>query len=108
MISYQELSKARKRWVDLVELHYPEIDKTISLQQIKDIHDFFTTKRTEDKKYKVSKALWVVTNNKVSRGVYRFPGSKSEFEETETPIIDDELETLYKAELIKLGIQPKK
>ena len=107
MLNYTDLSKAQRRWVDLVEEYFPDISDTLTYKQIQDIHAFFTEKRKEDSKFKISKALWLITNNAVTRGTYKFPKSSIAEIEVET-VIDSELEVRYKAELAKFGIQPRK
>jgi hypothetical protein len=107
MLTYHDLSKAQKRWVELVEACYPDIGDEISYQDVQAIHEFFASKRAENPKYKISKALWLITNNALSRGVYKFP--RSDAVDAEVVLeIDSELETQYKAELEKLGIPFKK
>lgn len=107
MLNYSDLSKAQQRWVNLVEKNFPDIKGSLTYKQIQDIHTFFTEKRKEDSRFKISKALWLITNNAVSRGVYKFPSSTVEEIEVET-VIDSELEANYKAELAKFGITPRK
>lgn len=68
-----------------------------------DVNDFFVSKREKDKRYKVSKPLWIITHNAVSRGVYKIPFEEVKFKET----ITDPMEKMYRAELKKFGIKPK-
>lgn len=107
MLLYIDLSGAQRRWVDLVELCFPDIGESITYQQIKDIHNTFTEKRKINPKFKISKALWLITNNATTRGVYKFPSSKVVDEDVIT-IEDTEMETIYKSELVKYGIPIKK
>lgn len=106
MLSYPDLTHTQRKWVDLVEIHFPEIEGTITYKQVLEVHDFFTSKRVENKAYKISKALWLITNNKTGHGIYMFPGSKIGDIPSETE--DSPAEIAYKEELIKLGIKPKK
>jgi hypothetical protein len=107
MLLYTDLSGSQRRWVDLVEFCFPDISETITYQKIKDIHNFFTEKRKDNPKYKISKALWLITNNAMTRGVYKFPSSK--LADEDAPMVEDtEMEKLYKAELAKYGIPIKK
>jgi hypothetical protein len=106
MLNYTDLSKAQKRWVDLVEECFPDDGDTLSFKQIQDIHEYFTSRRAENPKFKISKALWLITNNAVSRGTYKFP--KSTASDVDGPVeVNDELETRYRAELAKLDIKYK-
>jgi hypothetical protein len=104
LLSYSDLTKSQRKWVDLVELHFPEIDTQLTFEKIKEIRDLFKSKQELDKRYKGGYALWLITHNAIDRGPYMFPGSKFENVEPIIPVIDSELETRYKNELIKYGI----
>ena len=101
LLQYKDLSPAQRRWVELVEIHFPHIQHTIAYSEIRQIHDFFFSKRSADKRFKISKPLWLITHNAVSRGVYNFPGSGARLGEP-APLSDDE--TLYRTELAKFAI----
>lgn len=107
MLAYNNLSSARQRWVDLVEQHFPEVKLrgVVTFKEINSIHDFFFEKRESDKRYKISKPLWLITNNAISKGVYQFPASDAP--EVETPVIDDKMELYYRSELLAHSIKPK-
>lgn len=107
MLMWQNLSKAQQRWVTLVEMFYPEVEDTVTFQQIHEFHEFFKSKRTEDPKYKVGLALWMITHNAISRGVYFFPSQKNSLDiEPDEPVeVDPELEPLYQQELMNYGIE---
>ena len=109
MLSYEDLTAAQKKWVDLVEIHYPEVmlQDNVTYTDIKTFHTFFVQKRVENKKYKCSMPLWLITNNAISRGHYRFPGSLVIIGE-EMVGLDDPMEKIYKEELKKFGIKGKK
>jgi len=112
MLSYSDLSKAKQRWVNLVEKHFPNIlDVTkgvLSYKDLQDIHANFTARRVEGKQFKVSKPLWLISNNAISRGVYKFPFSTVEEIVDEQAEPDTEMEIRYQAELAKLDIRKKK
>lgn len=104
MLRYSDLTAGQRKFVDLVELHFPNITTEITHTQIKEIHEFFIGKRAEHKNFKVAKALWIVTNNYISRGLYRFPGTNG----LPPDIVDySPQELAYRDELEKLGIKPK-
>jgi hypothetical protein len=112
MLSYEDLSAAQKRWVDLVEIHFPNIldvtNGTLTYKDILQIDNFFREKRSENKKYKVSKPIWLITNNAVERGKYKFPSSTfGEIIDENAPVASD-MEVNYQNELKRLGIKPKK
>ena len=102
MLTYDILTDSQRRWVNLVEFHYPDITTEITYLQIKEIHIFFTEKRLENKNFKCAKALWLITNNAISRGVYSFPSSKAP-EKKEVEILDS-LEIGYREQLSAHGI----
>ena len=104
MLTWNDLSPARQKWVRLVQMHYPEITETITFKQIKEIHEHFLSLREEDKRYKVSYALWLIGNNAISRGVYFFPAEENTPPEKESSVVDDKLELEYKKELELYGI----
>ena len=99
MLQFNDLSPAQRRWVELVELHFPNTGDTITYADIKMIDGFFRGKRQQDSRFKVSKPLWLITHNAVERGVYLFPGSGVKLAESLT---DREAE--YRAELAKFSI----
>lgn len=75
MIKYDQLSRAQARWVDLLEILFPDFYKSdiITHSQLKMVHEQLLILREKDKKYKVSWPIWLITNNAVSRGVYKIP-----------------------------------
>ena len=99
MLQFNALSPAQRRWVELVELYFPNTGKTISYAELKKIDGFFRGKRQDDPRFKVSKPLWLITHNAIERGVYLFPASGVKIAETLT---DREAE--YRAELAKFSI----
>lgn len=106
MLQFKDLTPSRQKFVSLVELHFPEIKErgTITYKEIQDIHEFFVSKREENKNYKVSKPLWLITSNAIERGNYKFPASDAA-ETTEE--IQSEWDHLYYAELARYGIKPR-
>ena len=101
LLQYKDLSPAQRRWVELVEIYFPHIQRTITYSEIRQIHDFFSAKRAEDRRFKISKPLWIITHNAVSRGVYDFPGSGARLHEPES-LSDSEAQ--YRTELAKYAI----
>lgn len=79
MLSYDNLSKAQRRWVDLVEILFPELYKCgiINHSELKMVHETLLEMREQDKKYKVSWPIWLISNNAVTRGSYQIPKSGS-------------------------------
>lgn len=73
MLNYDDLTPSQKKYIDLVCLFYPSIDKTITRTEILAIHDFFMGKRQEDKRFKVGLPNWLINVNKVDVSVYHFP-----------------------------------
>ena len=105
MLSYNDLTKAQKKWVDLVELVMPKMNKEyLSYDDILKIHENFTVLRSSNKNFKCSKALWLISNNSVSRGKYKFPSSTSGDLKPDVEPVATEIEILYRAELKKFGI----
>jgi hypothetical protein len=109
MLSYEDLTASQKKWVDLVEIHYPELitRDTLTYADLKRIHTEFVGKRAENKKYKCSMPLWLITNNAISRGLYRFPASWLVFDEY-VGVVDEPLEIIYREELKRFGIEGKR
>lgn len=106
MLEYDDLSPAQKRWVDLVELFFPDIQLRgkITYKEIQEVHEFLLKKRDEDKRFKCAMPLWVITNNALSRGVYQFPAS----DVSKAMTFDEKMEQFYLAELARFGIKPKR
>lgn len=75
MIKFDDLSPAKLKWLTLVELLFPEIyaNDTISVSELKTVHNHFLELRKTDAKYKVSWPIWLITNNALERGVYVLP-----------------------------------
>jgi hypothetical protein len=102
MLTYDALSPGQRKWVDLVEA-CELVDhgtKEITYQQIESIHDYLVKQRLANKNFKVSKPLWLITNNAVRRGVYAFPGSGCTL--TNTNLSPQEL--IYQKELKRFRI----
>jgi hypothetical protein len=105
MLTYDDLTAGRKKWVHLVEMFHPEVGETITYEQLKTFDAEFRQLRSKDPKYKVSLALWLIGSNAVSRGVYFFPSQKNNADKfvaatSASPV----LETLYRKTLEKFGI----
>lgn len=75
MLQYEQLSKAQRKWVDLVEILFPDMYSSdiITHSQLKMIHEQLVEMRDQDKKYKVSWPIWLITNNAITRGAYKIP-----------------------------------
>jgi hypothetical protein len=102
MLYYKDLSPAQRRWVELVEAYFPRSDPQITYAEIKQIHDFFVGKRREDARFKISKPLWLITNNALSRGRYLFPASS--VPQCVAACLPPE-EATYRQELAKFSIE---
>ena len=100
MLQYHNLTPAQRKWVELVQLHFPEIVNEITFKQVTAIHQFFLEKRNDNKKYKVGMPLWLITNNAIRKGVYFFPVSM--YNNTLESITYTE--TQFRAELSKDGL----
>jgi hypothetical protein len=105
MLNYTDLSPAKQKYIDLVELFFPDIKTrgVITFQEMNDIHAFFVKKREENKKYKCSMPIWLITSNAMSRGVYKFPASDVTIEQDTSGLT--ELDLQYHAELARYGIK---
>lgn len=101
MKCYTDLSPAQRKWVDLVEIHFPEINDTITYKQLLEMYNYFLELRKQNKNYRVSKPLWLITNNAIERGVYKFPGRKVKINKDFS-----EMEMLYHSELAEFDIEP--
>jgi hypothetical protein len=99
MLHYHNLTPAQRKWVELVQIHFPEITSEITFTQINTIHEFFLGKRSEHKNYKVGMPTWLITNNSLKRGVYFFPASM--YNNTDVPLT--EKETQFRSELSESG-----
>lgn len=106
MLDYGDLSPARKKWVHFVEMFHPEIEQTVSFEQIKKFHEEFKAKRSIDPRFKVSMPLWLIGENAISRGVYFFPGTKNDSSQflTTKNEKDSVYETQYFAVLKQYGL----
>lgn len=102
MKNYSDLSAGQRKWVDLVEIYFPEIGDTITYKQLLTAHAFFKEMREQNAKYRVAKPIWLIGANAIARGVYRFPGSSVKIQSQFS-----EMETIYHAELKEFGIDPK-
>ena len=102
MLYYKDLSPAQRRWVELVEAYFPRSDPQITYAEIKQIHTFFVGKRREDARFKISKPLWLITNNALTRGRYMFPASNA-IQRIAACLPQEEL--TYRQELAKFSIQ---
>jgi hypothetical protein len=105
MLSYNDLSVGQKKWVDLVEaceLIKPN-QLEVTYKQIQEIHQYLTEQRNTNKKFKVSKPLWLITNNAIRRGVYAFPSSEGNSTIT-VEVNNSPEEILYQTELMQYNI----
>ena len=100
MLQYHHLSAAQRKWVDLVQFHFPEITNEITFKQVTAIHNFFLEKRKENAKYKVGMPLWLISNNALKKGVYFFPVSM--YNNTNESLTNTEIQ--FRSELSKDGI----
>lgn len=103
MLTYQDLTNSQKRWVHLVMTHFPNVGTEITYTEFKEIDFFLKSRRELDVSCKISKPLWLVTNNKLSRGVYSFPAPNIVPPVLPVSILSEE-ESVYQMELEKLGI----
>ncbi len=104
-LTYEELSAAQRRWVDLVEILRPDIKKkgVISSSEIKEIHEHLLTLREKDDRFTCSLPYWWIKDNSIGRGLYQFPGSAI----VESEVYDPDLEKLYIRALKRFGLEPK-
>jgi hypothetical protein len=100
MLQYHHLTPSQRKWVDLVQLHFPNIVHEITFRQVQEIHQFFLAKRQENKKYKVGMPLWLITHNAIKKGVYFFPVSM--YNNTLESITKTEAQ--FRDELVKSGL----
>lgn len=100
MLQYHHLTPAQRKWVDLVQLYFPEIVNEITFKQVTAIHQFFLEKRNENKKYKVGMPLWLISNNAIRKGVYFFPVSM--YNNTNESLTNTEIH--FRAELSRSGL----
>lgn len=80
---YNDLSPAEKKWVNMVIHTHPEITDKITFSELKSIHSELFEKRKEHTMWKVSFPNWLIKNNKIGRGIYKFPHSNAK-EEVDT------------------------
>lgn len=105
MLTYDDLTAGRKKWVHLVEMFHPEVGETITYEQLKSFDAEFRQLRAKDPKYKVSLALWLIGSNAVSRGVYFFPSQKNDVAKFVTEKENSpKLDTMYREALSAYGI----
>lgn len=106
MITYDKLTPAQSKWLDLVEILFPTIYECdiITHAQLKMIHDQLTELRKTDKKYKVGWPIWLITNNAVTRGCYKLPKEESKLVDVD-PDVDNPFYENYRAELARYGIE---
>lgn len=74
MLKFSDLSKGQKRYVVTVMNLYPKLKTTgtITLKECNDIHNEMFAARASGGT-KVGFPIWLITNNKVARGVYSLP-----------------------------------
>lgn len=109
MLTFNDLSLAQKKWVQLAELYDPEIKDTVTFRKIHEIHEALYKLREKNPKAKVGLPLWLIKHNVVSRGVYFFPAEKNSAPENVTPQgkstkMEHSLEAEYQEELKKYGL----
>lgn len=87
MIVYNQLTKAQSKWLALCEHYFPQytVDGIINHAQLKEVHEFLVSMREKDKRFKCSWPIWLITNNAVSRGVYKLPLEKVDLETNVDP-----------------------
>lgn len=104
MLNYHDLTAAQRHWVDLVEASFPDEPDVLTYKRLLELHAHFVSLRSVDARYKCAKPLWLITNNAISRGLYKLP--KSTFiDDAEDLPLDSELEIRYREELKNLDIQ---
>ena len=105
MLGYSDLSPAQRKYVDLLEMVFPDVYNrgTITFREIKDIHKLLVAKREEHPGYKCAEPLWMITYNAIQRGTYKIPKRDEQSEEYQK----NEFDLLYESELKSLGIKPK-
>ena len=105
-IEYADLSPAQAKWVDLVEILFPELynDGIISHTELKVVHEHFVSLRATDKKYKVSWPIWLIMNNSVARGVYAIPKRDSVVGDDKDEYSDHPFYPKLESELKQFGI----
>jgi hypothetical protein len=106
MITYDKLTPAQSKWLDLVEILFPTIyeGSIINHSQLKMIHDELSELRKTDKKYKVGWPIWLIMNNSVTRGMYKLPKETEIIEEVIDPDVDNPYYNEYVQELARFGI----
>lgn len=103
MIHYNELTAGQLRYVNMVNLFHPEIEDTITFAQINKIHEEFLGLRP---KYKIGFPLWIVSENRIGKGLYSFPKEGVDSQE-KSGIIVSEHERLYLELLFKFNLKGK-
>lgn len=109
MLTFNDLSLAQKKWVQLVELYIPEVKDTVTFRKIHEIHEILYKLRGKNPKAKVGLPLWLIKHNVVSRGVYFFPSEKNSAPGNVVPQgkpaqLEHSLEAEYQEELKKYGL----
>lgn len=105
MLNYDDLSPSQQKFIDLTIIHFPELAQggKCTYKELMHIHETFVSYRAKDKAYKMSKPLWLITNNAIERGVYQLPLPNQKIEVN----ITNPMELMYRAELKRFGIKPK-
>lgn len=88
MIDNKLLSPGQRRYVNMVTQFHPEIENTISFDQINKIHEEFLGLRP---KYKIGYPNWLLVNNRLERGLYFFPKEDVDAKEESVNISDEEI-----------------
>ena len=101
MLQYKDLSPAQRRWVDLVSLFFPDTGSTLTYTELTKIDRFFFVNREKDPRFKISKPLWLISNNAVSRGIYFFPRDTAVYTPPDT---NTDLENTLHEELRRLDV----
>lgn len=104
MLSYDDLSKGQKRYVDLVQQFFPNIVEDISFQQMKEVHKMLYDLRELGKEYRVGFPNWLIQHNRLGEGLYFFPANGVSLPKPVRTIeIDDHLEGQYETLLQRHG-----
>lgn len=102
ILKFDELSLAQRRWVELARLVQPQLKSSITLREIKDIHQVLFDMRKVDMKFKIGFPTWLITHNVIKRGVYYLP---DEFVDQQPSNINPELEPYYQTALVDFGLK---
>jgi hypothetical protein len=107
MLTYEKLSPGQKKWVLMINTFHPEIEDSITFDQIHQFHSEFMLLRETNSRYKVGLPNWLIRDNRIDRGVYFFPAEGKVYVEAvdeDTEIISD-LEVQYQKYLTDYGVK---